>query len=119
MLDQAHLRQDLDMPSDDELSDDESAESATPAGPARIQRRPGVAVSPDVSGPLRAEIERVRRFGEVRRFAAGDLLFHAGEAVPGTYVILSGRVAIVPRDVLGQTVPVAAFAQLIGAPSRK
>ncbi len=32
------------------------------------------------------------------------------------YVILSGRVAIVPRDGLGQAVPVAAFAQLIGAP---
>jgi thioredoxin reductase (NADPH) len=63
-----------------------------------------------------AEIDRVRPFGEVRRFASGEMLCHAGEAVPGTYVILSGRVAIVPRDGLGQTVPVAAFAQLIGAP---
>ena len=62
------------------------------------------------------EIDHVRRFGEVRRFAAGDFLFHAGEAVPGMYVILSGRIAIVPRDGLGQTVPVAAFAELIGAP---
>jgi thioredoxin reductase (NADPH) len=32
------------------------------------------------------------------------------------YVILSGRIAILPRDGLGQTVPVAAFAELIGAP---
>jgi thioredoxin reductase (NADPH) len=63
-----------------------------------------------------AEIDRVRRFGAVRRFSAGEFLFEAGEAVPGTYVILSGRVAIVPRDGLGQVVPVAAFAQLIGAP---
>jgi len=63
-----------------------------------------------------AEIDRVRRFGEVRRFPAGGLLFQAGEAVAGTYVILSGRVGIVPRDVLGKPVPVAAFAQLIGAP---
>jgi thioredoxin reductase (NADPH) len=63
-----------------------------------------------------AEIDRVRRFGEVRQFPAGGLLFQAGEAVPGMYVILSGRVAIVPRDGLGQTVPVAAFAQLMGAP---
>ena len=63
-----------------------------------------------------AETDRVRRFGEVRRFPAGDLLFQAGEAVAGTYVILSGRVGIVPRDVLGKPVPVAAFAQLIGAP---
>jgi thioredoxin reductase (NADPH) len=62
------------------------------------------------------EIDRVRRFGEVRRFPAGDFVFQAGEAVPGMYVILSGRVAIVPRDVLGRAAPVAAFAELIGAP---
>jgi thioredoxin reductase (NADPH) len=62
------------------------------------------------------EIDRVRRFGEARRFPAGELLFQAGEAIPGMYVILSGRVAIEPRDGLGQAVPVAAFAQLIGAP---
>ena len=63
-----------------------------------------------------AEIDRVRRFGEVRRFPAGDLLFQAGEVVPGMYVILSGRVAVVPHDVLGKPVPVDAFAHLIGAP---
>src|SRR5262245_54845045 len=63
-----------------------------------------------------AEIERVHRFGEVRRFSAGELLFRAGEAVPGMYVILSGRIVIEPRDRLGQPVPVAAFAQLISAP---
>jgi thioredoxin reductase (NADPH) len=58
----------------------------------------------------------VRRFGEVRRFAAGEFLFQAGETVPGMYVILSGRIAIVPRDGLGQAIPVSAFAQLISAP---
>jgi len=63
-----------------------------------------------------AEIDRVRRFGKVERFPAGELLFQAGEAVPGMYVILSGRVAIAPRDGLGRAVPVAAFAELIGAP---
>ena len=63
-----------------------------------------------------AEIDRIRRFGDVRRFPAGQLLFQAGEAVPGMYVILSGRVAIQPRDGLGQSVPVDAFAQMIGAP---
>src|SRR5262245_23701720 len=62
------------------------------------------------------EIDRIRRFGEIRRFPDGELLFHAGESVRGAYVILSGRVAITPRDGLGQVVPVAAFAQLIGAP---
>ncbi len=63
-----------------------------------------------------AEIDRVRRFGEIRRFPAGDLLFQAGEAYPGMYVIVSGRIAIVPHDVLGKAVPIDAFAQLIGAP---
>ena len=62
-----------------------------------------------------AEIDRVRRFGEIRRFPAGDLLFQAGEAYPGMYVILSGRVAV-SRDVLGKPVSVDAFAQLLGAP---
>src|SRR5258707_11362314 len=63
-----------------------------------------------------AEIDRVRRFGEVRRFPAGALLFQAGEAYLGMYVIVAGRVAVVPHDVLGKAVPVDAFAQLIGAP---
>ena len=50
------------------------------------------------------EIGRIRRFGEVRRFPAGEFLFQAGQVVSGMHVILSGRVAIVPRDGLGQTV---------------
>ena len=63
-----------------------------------------------------AEIDRVHRFGEVHRFPDGEFLFRTGEAMPGMYVILSGRVAIVPRDGLGQVTPVDAFAELIGAP---
>src|SRR5262245_35205329 len=62
------------------------------------------------------EIDRIRRFGEIRRFQSGEFLFRAGGPIPATYVILPGRVAIEPRDALGQPVPVAAFAQLIGAP---
>src|SRR5262245_19008636 len=63
-----------------------------------------------------AEIDRVRRFGEVRRFPAGEYIFRAGKPTPGMYVILSGRVAIVPRDGMGHEVPVAAVADMIGAP---
>src|SRR6185369_2497346 len=62
------------------------------------------------------EIDRIRRFGTVERFPDGELLFEAGKAVAGMYVILSGRVAITPRDGLGNAVPVTAFAELIGAP---
>jgi thioredoxin reductase (NADPH) len=104
------------MPSEDERSEHEAPANTAPAGASA----PNAALAsrfhqmfPVLS---ESEIDRVRRFGEVRRFPAGALLFRAGEAVPGTYVIVSGRVAIVPRDVLGQPVPVAAFAQLIGAP---
>jgi thioredoxin reductase (NADPH) len=93
-----------------------SDQDGTPAGPGASNAALASRfhqMFPVLSG---TEIDRVRRFGEVRRFSAGEHLFHAGEAVPGMYVILSGRIAIVPRDALGQAVPVAAFAQLIGAP---
>ena len=62
-----------------------------------------------------AEIDRVRRFGEVRRFPAGDLLFQAGEAYPGMYVIVSGRVASCPTMSWASRAD-DAFAELIGAP---
>src|SRR6266850_5350001 len=62
-----------------------------------------------------AEIDRVRRFGEVRRFRPGEILFRAGKPGPGMLVILSGRLAVVPRDGLGRALPVTEFAHLIGA----
>ena len=104
------------MPIDDERSEHEAPGNATPAGPAASNAALASRFHQMFPVLSEAEIDRVRRFGEVRRFPAGELLFQAGEAVPGMYVILSGRVAIVPRDALGQAVPVAAFAQLIGAP---
>jgi thioredoxin reductase (NADPH) len=104
------------VPSHDERSEHEAPENATPAGPAASN---GVLASrfhqmfPVLS---QTEIDRVRRFGEVKRFRAGEPLFEAGEAVPGMYVVLSGRIAIEPRDGLGQAMPVEAFAQRLGAP---
>ena len=62
-----------------------------------------------------AEIDRVRHFGEVRRFRPGEILYQAGKPGPGMYVILSGRVAVTGRDAVGQALPVARFAELIGA----
>ena len=63
-----------------------------------------------------AEIDRIRRFGEIRRFADGSPVLRKGEHSPGMLVILSGRIAIDPRDALGRAVPVEQFAELIGAP---
>jgi thioredoxin reductase (NADPH) len=47
------------------------------------------------------EIGRVRRFGEVRSFAAGEALLTAGQIGPGLIVILAGRVDITQRNQSG------------------
>lgn len=52
------------------------------------------------------EIARLRRFGEVRRYAAGEQLFQTGQPSPGMFVIVSGAVAISRRDGLGHVVPI-------------
>jgi thioredoxin reductase (NADPH) len=44
------------------------------------------------------EIERVRRFGNPRAFAAGESLWTVGQVAPGLMVILAGRVAVAERD---------------------
>jgi thioredoxin reductase (NADPH) len=48
------------------------------------------------------EIERMRRFGELRSFAAGERLVTVGDIASGLAVILSGRVAVNDRDPLGE-----------------
>src|SRR6266702_3033947 len=51
------------------------------------------------------EIERMRRFGEVRAFKNGEALFETGKPGPGMFVVLSGHVAITLRDGLGHVTP--------------
>src|SRR5258708_25800151 len=51
------------------------------------------------------EIERMRRFGELRRYRDGEALFETGKPGPGMFVILSGHVAITLRDGLGHVTP--------------
>jgi thioredoxin reductase (NADPH) len=51
------------------------------------------------------EIERMRRFGEVRSFGDGEALFETGKPGPGMFVVLSGHVAITLRDGLGHVTP--------------
>jgi len=53
-----------------------------------------------------AEIGRMRRFGEVRHYNDGEMLFETGKPGPGMFVILSGHVAITQRDGLGHITPV-------------
>jgi thioredoxin reductase (NADPH) len=45
-----------------------------------------------------AELERVRRFGEVRAFAAGEALAKVGERGHGLIIVLAGKVQITQRD---------------------
>ncbi|KRQ99861.1 FAD-dependent oxidoreductase [Bradyrhizobium valentinum] len=52
------------------------------------------------------EIERMRRFGELRSYKDGEALFETGKVGPGMFVVLSGHVAITQRDGLGRVTPV-------------
>src|SRR5712691_7790550 len=73
-----------------------------------------------------AEIERVRRFGEVRAYAAGEALVKVGNVGVGLTVILAGKVDITQRDQSGRRAPIVThgpgafmgeLAQLAGRPA--
>ena len=73
-----------------------------------------------------SEIERVRRFGEVRGYAAGEKLTTAGEVAPGLVVVLTGGVAVTGDDQLDAHQPIVTYrdgdfmgelAQLAGRPA--
>src|SRR5215471_15120740 len=53
-----------------------------------------------------AEIDRMRRFGDIRSYKHGERLFETGKPGPGMFVVLSGHVAITERDGLGHVTPV-------------
>jgi thioredoxin reductase (NADPH) len=72
------------------------------------------------------EIDRLRRFGEVRRYAPGEALFLTGDIAPGMYVLIEGSVRVTRRDPLGHSAPivemgsgqfVAEVGQLSGQPA--
>jgi len=72
------------------------------------------------------EIARMRRFGDIRTYKHGDMLFETGKPGLGMFVILSGHVAITQRDGLGHVTPVidqgpgqflAEIGQLSGRPA--
>jgi thioredoxin reductase (NADPH) len=72
------------------------------------------------------EIDRLRRFGKVRHYAAGAALFVTGDVAPGMYVLINGSVRVARRDPLGHSAPiveqgpgefVAEVGQLSGQPA--
>jgi thioredoxin reductase (NADPH) len=73
-----------------------------------------------------AEIERIGRFGAIRRYERGTRLVAAGEHGPGMFVILNGVVTMTQRDGLGRVTPIVTeqrgqfvgeVAQLSGGPA--
>jgi|SRR6266550_1715386 len=52
------------------------------------------------------DIERLRRFGEIKRYADRESLFEVGKPTAGMFVVLSGHVCIAQRDGLGHVTPV-------------
>ena len=72
------------------------------------------------------EVERMRRFGDVHSFKAGEKLVTAGEGGHGLILLLSGQVEVVQKDEAGQSIPIVVhecgsfmgeLAQLSGRPS--
>src|SRR5262245_2972631 len=53
-----------------------------------------------------AEVNRLRRFGDVRTYRAGDTLFRTGELSPGMFVIIDGSVKIERHDPFGRLDPI-------------
>ncbi len=52
------------------------------------------------------EVNRLRRFGEIRRYSAGKPLLLTGERTPGLFVIISGKIRVSRRDPLGHLAPI-------------
>jgi thioredoxin reductase (NADPH) len=72
------------------------------------------------------DIDRLRRFGEIRHYDAGEALFLTGDIAPGMYVLIKGSVHVTQRDPLGHRAPivelgpgqfVAEVGQLSGQPA--
>jgi thioredoxin reductase (NADPH) len=73
-----------------------------------------------------AEVERMRRFGEVRTFGTGEALAKTGNVGLGLIIILAGKVDITRRDGSGRRAPIVThgpgefmgeLAQLAGRPA--
>ena len=58
-----------------------------------------------------AAIERMRRYGAVRRFKSGETLFEIGKPTPGMFVLLSGGVKISTRDGHHRPIDITTYTQ--------
>jgi thioredoxin reductase (NADPH) len=86
------------MPTDTQTADDSSAvRGALVKHPRHEQMFPTLTA---------AEIDRLRRFGDIRHYADGELLFETGKPGAGMFVLLKGHVAVTQHDGMGHTSPV-------------
>ncbi|MEO6749836.1 MAG: cyclic nucleotide-binding domain-containing protein, partial [Casimicrobiaceae bacterium] len=53
-----------------------------------------------------AEVARISRFGERRRFRRGERLFASGDTGIGMFVVVTGKVAVSQRDARGHTIAI-------------
>jgi thioredoxin reductase (NADPH) len=53
------------------------------------------------------EIDRLRRYGTVRKYSSGEKLFEVGKVAPGMFIVLKGFVSLTARDGLGHVAPLA------------
>ncbi len=78
-----------------------ATEAVKPASPTIEARRAQTfpALEPE-------EIARVRRFGALRRYAAGERVYETGKPISGLHVVLSGTIRVTGRDGHGHDFPV-------------
>jgi thioredoxin reductase (NADPH) len=93
-----------------------------------VPKQPTIEARRDQMFPTleRAEIDRVRRFGEVRHYAAGDALARVGSVSEGLIIILAGEVDVTQHDTSDRRTPITThgpgaflgeLAQLAGRPA--
>jgi thioredoxin reductase (NADPH) len=78
----------------------EEAEAATPSPTLRTRHDQ---MFPELTAQ---EIERLQRFGSIRRYRDREPLFKTGDLDCGMFVVISGHVAISQRDGLGHITPI-------------
>ena len=57
------------------------------------------------------EMARMRRFGDVRFYTAGERLMTAGQVAPGLLVVLAGSVAVTEHDHLDVHLPIVTYGE--------
>lgn len=101
-----------DIPVIDPAHPDDDGDMRPAAGAANATLSPTLEARRDQIFPklTLAEIDRLRRFGTVKTWQPGELLFEAGKRGPGMVVLLRGRVVVIRKNGMGVEAPVVEYA---------